>query len=256
MFHSMRRHALILFSTMIAVTYLHGGGGGLPESSHRTVVVELFTAEGCSSCPPADELLGRLRTQTFANGAEIIPLGLHVDYWNFQGWKDRFASADFTHRQEKYKQNLNLPELYTPQMVIDGSVDVTGNDAPRVLAAVSQAALRPQRAEIHMSMADGKLKINVKAEQSNAATVMLALTEDNLMTKVGAGENAGRELHHSAVVRKLQSVGELHGGNFENSVPLTFGRDWKRENMHVVVFVQDSSTGKIDGAASEAAPLP
>src|SRR5713226_4713153 len=99
---------------------------GLPR---KAVVVELFTSEGCSSCPPADELLSRLRQQTSAQGVEVIPLGFHVDYWNFQGWRDRFSSADYSKRQEQYAQKLHLEGPYTPQMVVDGGTQFVGNDA-------------------------------------------------------------------------------------------------------------------------------
>src|ERR1700760_618420 len=87
---------------------------------HRAVVVELFTSEGCSSCPPADELLGRLPKAFAAKNIQVIPLGFHVDYWNSLGWKDRFSSAEFTHRQEQYERNLKVDGAYTPQMVVNG----------------------------------------------------------------------------------------------------------------------------------------
>ena len=250
-----RVHCFILALAVIAPTHLYCDGATQPASSRRAVVVELFTAEGCSSCPPADELLGRLSKQTFPDGLEVVPLGLHVDYWNAQGWKDRFSSADYTQRQERYAQRFHLPDLYTPQMVIEGSVAVTGNDVPAVLRAVSAAAQRPQLAEVQLSTSEGRLKVTVKSGQSNAATVMLALTEDNVISKVSAGENSGRELHHSAVVRKLQTLGRLREGKFETSVRLTIAKDCKREDTHVVVFVQNSSNGEISGAATTAFPL-
>ncbi|HEY6307295.1 MAG TPA: DUF1223 domain-containing protein [Candidatus Angelobacter sp.] len=248
--------AFILLSAVIVPVCLQGAGAPTPVASRKAVVVELFTAEGCSTCPPADELLGRLRQEKFPDGLEVIPLGLHVDYWNSQGWKDRFSSVDYTQRQEKYAQQFHLGELYTPQMVVDGSVAVTGNDAPRVLQVVSQAAQRPQVADIQISTAAEKLTVIVKAEQSAGGTVMLALTEDNLTSKVSAGENNGRELHHSAVVRKLQPLGPLRNGSFETSVLLSIRKDWKREDMRIVVFVQESYSGRIDGAATAAVPLP
>jgi hypothetical protein len=251
-----RSHCLILALAVIALTHLYCAGAPQLASAHRTVVVELFTAEGCSSCPPADELLGRLSKQTFPDGLEVIPLGLHVDYWNAQGWRDRFSSADYTERQERYAQRFHLPDVYTPQMVIEGSVAVTGNDVPAVLHAVSEAAQRPQLTEVQLSTSEGGLKVTVKSGQSNAATVMLALTEDNVTSKVNAGENSGRELHHSAVVRKLQTLGRLREGNFETAVRLSIAKDWKREDMRVVVFVQDSSRGEISGAATTGFPLP
>ena len=214
--------------------------------------MELFTSEGCSSCPPADALLGRLRQEKLADGLEVIPLGLHVDYWNFQGWTDRFSSAGYTQRQENYARRFHIDGPYTPQMVVDGAAEFVGSDASRARQAIIQAGLRPQGADVEISSnADGKLLVRVKAapSASGSSEVMLALTEDNLANKVGGGENSGRELHHAAVVRELRSLGRLGKGPFEARVPLTLKKDWKTENVRIVVFVQEES-GRIDGAAA------
>jgi len=250
-----RLRTFVVLSAIVISLGLHGAGAQAPKSARKAVLIELFTSEGCSTCPPADELLSHLRQEKFADGLDIIPLALHVDYWNSQGWKDRFSAADYTQRQQKYAQKFGLKDLYTPQMVVDGSAQVTGNDTPSVRQSISHAALRPESAEIQISAAANKLLVSVKAAETAAGTVMLALTEDNLMTKVGAGENGGRELHHSAVVRKLQPLGQLQKGSFETSVPLKLRKDWKREDMRIVVFVEEPSSGQIEGAAVLAVPL-
>src|SRR5579864_1673908 len=113
---------------------------GLPR---RAVVVELFTSEGCSSCPPADELLAHLRQDLSAKNIQVIPLGFHVDYWNSLGWKDRFSSAEFTRRQEQYEQSLNVDGPYTPQMVVDGGAEFIGNDADRAQHTIEKEASQP-----------------------------------------------------------------------------------------------------------------
>jgi len=220
----------------------------------KAVVVELFTSEGCSSCPPADELLGRLREELSAKNIQVIPLGFHVDYWNSLGWKDRFSSADFSRRQEQYARSLGVDGPYTPQMVVDGAKEFVGNNAGQAQRTIGEAASQPEIAGVKIStVGAGQLTIQVKAPgSSGGAYVMLAITEDNLSTKVGSGENGGRTLHHAAVVRELRQLGRLHNGNFEASVPLNVDKEWKRENLRAAVFVQEEPSGKIQGAASVA----
>jgi hypothetical protein len=223
-------------------------------AARKAIVVELFTSEGCSSCPPADELLSRLRQARAFQGAEIIPLGFHVDYWNFQGWRDRFSSADYSRRQQQYAQKLRLEGPYTPQMVVDGVTQFVGNDAARAQQAIAQAALLPQSAQIDLSFVQEKVLVHVTApELPSGNDVLLAVTEDNLVNKVSAGENDGRELRHSAVVRELRRLGQLHNGSFEATASLKPARDWKPQDLRVVVFVQETASGKIQGAASAAA---
>lgn len=244
--------ALLIAAVVMPVT---PGVGAPPAVARKAVVVELFTSEGCSSCPPADALLARLRQEKFADGLEVVPLGLHVDYWNFQGWTDRFSSNAYSRRQEKYAERFRIEGPYTPQMVVDGSWQFTGGDAPRARQAILQAAEHPELAKIEISLpAADKLLVKVKAEAGNAGEVMMAITEDNLSTKVRAGENDGRELRHAAVVRELRSLGRLHDGSFEAGVPLKLQKEWKREDLRLVVFVQDPKTWNIAGAATLVLP--
>jgi hypothetical protein len=224
---------------------------GLPR---KTVVVELFTSEGCSSCPPADELLGRLRHDLSAKNIQVIPLGFHVDYWDGLGWKDRFSSANFTQRQEQYARRLKVDGPYTPEMVVDGAVEFVGNNAGRAQQAIRQEASQPEVATVKISPPlAGHLDIQVKAPVSvGDALVMLAITEDNLTTQVGSGENGGRTLHHAAVVRELRQLGKLHEGSFEATVLLKLEKEWKRADLRAIVFVQQAPSGKIEGATSVA----
>jgi hypothetical protein len=227
---------------------------GLPR---KAVVVELFTSEGCSSCPPADELLGHLRQELSAKNIQVIPLGFHVDYWDGLGWKDRFSSAGFTQRQERYAQALKVDGPYTPEMVVDGAVEFVGNDSGKAQRTISQQASQLETAQVKIASADAdQLKIQAKGpaapSDSGDALVMLAITEDNLTTQVGSGENGGRTLHHAAVVRELRQVGTLQSGSIETTVPLKLQKDWKRDNLRAVVFVQNGPSGKIEGASSVA----
>jgi hypothetical protein len=227
-----------------------------PGVPRRAVVVELFTSEGCSSCPPADELLGHLRQDLSAKNVQVIPLGFHVDYWNSLGWKDRFSSAEFTQRQEQYTQSLKVDGPYTPEMVVDGEVEFVGNDAGRAQSTIRQQASQLETAQVKISPAGAdQLAIQIKGPtgpSNGNVLVMLAITEDNLSTQVGSGENGGRTLHHAAVVRELRQVGTLKNGSLESTVPLKLAKDWKRNDLRAVVFVQQGPSGKIEGAASVA----
>jgi hypothetical protein len=225
-----------------------------PGVPRRAVVVELFTSEGCSSCPPADELLGRLRQELAAKNVQVIPLGFHVDYWNSLGWKDRFSSAEFTQRQEQYTRSLKVDGPYTPEMVVDGEVEFVGNDSGRAQRTIREQASQLETAQVKIAAAGtDQLNIQVKSAAgplSGNALVMLAITEDNLTTQVFSGENGGRTLHHAAVVRELRQVGALNNGAIETTVPLKLEKDWKRNELRAVVFVQNGPSGKIEGATS------
>src|SRR6476646_10251680 len=134
-----------------------------PGAPRKAVVVELFTSEGCSSCPPADELLGRLRQDLSAKNIQVIPLGFHVDYWNRLGWKDRFSSAEFTQRQEQYTHALKADGPYTPEMVVDGEVEFVGNDAGQAQRTIRQQASQLETAQVKIASAGAdQLNIQVK----------------------------------------------------------------------------------------------
>ena len=153
----------------------------------------------------------------------MIPLGFHVDYWDGLGWKDRFSSAKFTQRQEQYAQALRVEGPYTPEMVVDGEVEFVGNDAGQAQSTIRQQASQLETAQVKIAPTGAdQLSIQVKGPSSNggSALVMLAITEDNLTTQVGSGENGGRTLHHAAVVRDLRQVGTLKDGGIETTVPL------------------------------------
>lgn len=213
----------------------------------KAVIVELFTSEGCSSCPPADQFFSRIAGQK-VNGAEIIPLGFHVDYWDGQGWRDRFSSSEYTHRQQWYAERLKLDGPYTPQMVVDGTRQFVGNQTEDARVTITEAAAQPQQSEVDLSPAkNGAIRVRVTG--SGAGDVLLAITEDNLSSQVIGGENQGHELRHSAVVRHFERLGELHDGSFDSTIPLKLKKDWKLQDLHVVAFVQQPATGKILGAA-------
>jgi hypothetical protein len=246
-FGNLMRISVLLLAVLLASGLLLSS----PPSKRSAVVVELFTSEGCSSCPPADALLANMRKAQSSTGTEIIPLGFHVDYWNNLGWEDRFSSRAYTERQEKYASQFALGGPYTPQMVVDGSEEFVGNDSRRVERAITQAAGRQQQAQVQLTaVSPDKVRVDVTAPESDSAEVLLAITEDNLSSNVGAGENSGHVLRHAAVVRQFRSLGQLRKGAFQAEAPLHSAKDWKIQDLRVVVMVQAKKNGTIEGAAS------
>jgi hypothetical protein len=248
----MARLSLVLVILLAAAFFLFASIAKTNDATpKRAVVVELFTSEGCSSCPPADELLGHLRQDLAAKNVQVIPLGFHVDYWNSLGWKDRFSSVDYSQRQELYARSLKVDGPYTPQMIVDGEEEFVGSSAHQAEQAITHAASQPATAEVKISTAGAdQFTVNVKAPAADTGNIWFAITEDNLSTHVGAGENGGHTLHHAAVVREFRQLGRLHDGGFAADVPVKLQSEWKRADLRAIVFVQEGQTGKIEGSAS------
>jgi hypothetical protein len=225
------------------------------------VVVELFTSEGCSSCPPADALLMKLENAQPVQGAKVIAIEEHVDYWNHDGWIDPYSSADWTQRQVEYVQKLKAKGPYTPQMIVDGQRQMVGGREMEAREAIQQTASQPQTdVMISPGAPSGpsqqfKVRIGklVGSPDKDSADVWLAITESGLASSVGAGENAGKNLHHASVLRSLHKIGVAKGNgdaSFDSSANVKFKAEWKRQNLQVVVFVQDRKSLRILGAAS------
>lgn len=222
-------------------------GAQAPRPVPRPVIVELFTSEGCSSCPPSDEVLRRLEAQP-PPGVEVIALGFHVDYWDHLGWKDRFSDAAFTARQTVYAHAFHQSSVYTPEMVVDGRIGFVGRKEATVLEVLQEAAKQPT-VPIALKMDDGALDIHLPDPAAlKGAKLWLAITEDGLGDVVMAGENEGRRLLHAAVVRRLQPLGVPQ----DAAVPLELPSAWRRKQLHAVVFAQDEASLVILGAASVA----
>ena len=215
------------------------------------VLVELFTSEGCSSCPPADRLLIDISTKQPYKDAEVITLGFHVDYWDHIGWKDRFSSREYTKRQEEYSRRLRLNSTYTPQIVVDGEREVVGNNRQSVDDAVTKS--RGEKADVSLKLKDDQLSINIeKLAAPKGSTVYLAVAESGLRSAVSSGENSGRSLDHASVVRELRAVGKIEAGKkvYTAQVNVPSNGTWKADSLRYVVFVQDDATLKIHGVAA------
>jgi len=234
-------------------------GGG--AAGRTPVLVELFTSEGCSSCPPADKVLARLAATQPVAGAEVIPLAFHVDYWNYLGWADPFSSAEFSGRQGEYARAYGKDGVYTPQMIVDGVREFPGGNsrlADESIAAAAKAPKPPVRFERGRPEASGAMPLGVRIEDlpktapGEAAFVLLAVTEGGLLTDVRRGENSGRRLEHVGVVRRLTTLGPAAagGGEFAARVSVAVEKGWRRENLRVVVFAQERGSRRILAAGS------
>ncbi|MDQ3749038.1 MAG: DUF1223 domain-containing protein [Acidobacteriota bacterium] len=213
------------------------------------VLVELFTSEGCSSCPPADRVLLQLEKEQTNTDVEIITLALHVDYWNYLGWKDEFSSKSFSERQSGYAERFKLDSIYTPQMVVDGQTQFVGSNFGTAQKAVADAA-KHQKANIEISKANDKLKVKIAdAPAHDDSYVWLTIAEDDLKTNVRRGENSGKTLNHVSVVREMKLLGNLAAADkiFENEIALQLNSNWKKENLKFIVFVQGKESKKVFG---------
>jgi hypothetical protein len=222
------------------------------------VLVELFTSEGCSDCPPADALLGKLDRSQPVRNAQLVVLSEHVDYWNDIGWKDPYSSHEFSVRQGDYAHRFRLDSAYTPQMVVDGDAQFVGSDERRAIQAVEGAAkvekvpvaLSSVHLEGNTLVAHVETGVLSSSTSSKLANVLLALADDNDQSDVRRGENAGRILTHVAVVRNLTQVGTIsRGGAFSGDVKVSSANATPR-NLRVVAIVQEMAAGRVLGVGS------
>lgn len=219
----------------------------------RVGLLELYTSEGCSSCPPADEWLSGIAAAGY--GADkVVPLAFHVDYWDYIGWKDRFANAGFSARQREIAASGGAGFVYTPQVVFNGE-DLRGwQQRSRFSQAVSQSLQQPARAKIDLSIAtpaSGDIRVNtsaqaLKPQDRQYAEVYIAVYENNLSSAVNAGENSGRRLHHDYVVRQWMGPYRFDAksdGTWQRSFSLDAG--WKKRDAGVAAIVEDRRTGDV-----------
>ncbi len=234
---------LVSGACLLAVTGLVGDS----PSARVPVLIELFTSEGCSSCPPADRLLEKLDKEQPVPGAEMVVLSEHVDYWNQLGWADPFSSALYTQRQREYASTLH-GDVYTPEMVVDGSRGFVGSDEGDARRSVKDA-VKSAKASIHVEVrrgdnprAQSEARILMRMDQAADGTLYLALARESAKSQVLRGENGGRALSHVAVVYSLQKVGKLerNGPAFEREVTATV-----QPGTRVVAFVEKGGVGRV-----------
>jgi len=244
--------SLISLCIYLAVFGVAASGG---FAQKRTpVLVELFTSEGCETCPPAEKFLQRLLQEQPINGVEIIAMAEHVDYWNRLGWTDPFSSPLFSQRQKYYAGFFKHDSVYTPQMIVNGTRELRGKDG---MTPVEDAAKEPTgRIKLTIERAiDNGVWVSLKITNlpgiadGDHAVVTIAITEDDLSSNVLRGENSGRKLKHMAVVRTLQTIRQSFGEETVVTADLTLEKNWKPDDLSVVAFVQELQSRRVLASA-------
>ena len=249
--------AVVLLVLMAVVHLLAESKDNAPDSARTPVLVELFTSEGCSDCPPADALLERLDRSQPVAGAQLIVLSEHVDYWNDIGWRDPYSSHAYSERQSTYATRFGLSSVYTPQMVVDGKFEFVGSDERRAITAAERAAeagkISISLSRVHLE-SEGVLAVHLDAGHlpataTRTAAVLLAIADEKDESHVTGGENGGRTLRHIAVLRGLKQVGSLDQVNpLSQDVRIEIPR--RNGSIRLIAFAQDEKNGSIWGLTS------
>ncbi|GGO29558.1 DUF1223 domain-containing protein [Micromonospora parathelypteridis] len=223
-----------------------------PSTDGGIAVVEMFTSQGYSSCPPAEEVLTEIERDARERGRPVFALGFHVDYWDDLGWPDRFADAAYTARQEAYARAFGTGRLYTPQMIVNGTVEFVGSDRRRAAGAIASALTSTMTTPLALSVSDAdgghRMVLDYQADHAPGRTVLnVAMVERGLVSEVARGENAGRTLRQDNVVRAFTSV-SMNGGR--GQVELAVPPDLDPRGATVVGYVQENGEQAIIGATS------
>ncbi len=229
--------AFWFFSSQAAATKAEQNLTNL-SSTHSPVVVELFTSQGCSSCPPADRVIAELAT---SHGDRVLPLSFHVDYWNYIGWSDPFSSAQVTQRQRHYRSTFGRNNIYTPQAVIGGSAQMNGGARTKVFNTISQQAANQNGPKIQLQRQGSKLNVNVASGQGSARIILVEYDPEHT-TKILRGENRGETLTNYNVVRNFSDIGEWNGE--AKTLNTSIGN-----HKGIAVLVQSKPQGRILSAA-------
>lgn len=254
----MRTGGKVVLVFLVAAILAGGSGNAVAASGGPAVLVELFTSQGCSSCPPADRLLRSIEKDDAFRGL-VVPLAFHVDYWNRLGWRDPFSSHAWSARQYAYSKVWGVDRVYTPQLVVAGSTDVVGSDAGAVRHAIDAALERRPPVRLAATAHLGSGRINVKTKVDLAAKfsdrpldLMVAVFENGFTTRIARGENGGRTLQNDFVVRRLEKVATVpaSAGVSTHDVTIALDPAWKRGQLGVAVFLQDPSTLRVFGATA------
>jgi hypothetical protein len=252
----MKTAAVVLIVASAVTFTLFARSGDKPKSSIRTpVLVELFTSEGCSDCPPADAFLQKLDQQPVST-KELIVLSEHVDYWDHDGWTDPYSSHALTERQDEYGQHFHLASVYTPQMVVDGSMQFVGNnvkEAEKALTAPAAsvlAAVQIGAVSVEGNTVRAHIDVGTLPEHSKKSDIIFVVALNQAQSQVARGENAGRHLVHVAVVRRLEKVGTIDSkAPFSRDVSLKLDKLADKSDLRVIAFVQEPGPGRVLGAA-------
>lgn len=256
---------VVLTLTVLAVSRVHSSPSSASSSSAaHPALVELFTSEGCSSCPPADAFLKQMDDAGQVDGIETIAIEEHVDYWDQLGWRDPFSSHRWTERQQQYAEAVRRDGIYTPQFIVDGRSEMAGSSPRKArqdiveASRISNADLRLAVLGVSQSSAEVLVTVGNIPPEARSPELWLAITERGLSSDVLRGENQGRNLTHAAILRSLTRIrngtASNSSGSVETKASVAFNPAWKRENVRLVVFLQDRKTLHIIGAAASSLP--
>lgn len=243
----------LLAAALAGTAVVAVGRSDILTTKRVPVVIELFTSEGCSSCPPADALLQKLDAQPYP-AAELIVLSEHVDYWNRIGWTDPYSSHSYSERQSAYENLLHVDEPYTPQMIVDGTREFVGSnsqDAQKAIsttAGIAKLAVRITDATVDGDTVRARIETGTLPAGARSADVILIAALNHAESQVAAGENSGRRLTHVAVVRAFKKAGSIRGGqSFSQEVALKL--ETPLPDLRIIALIQQPGPGKILGAA-------
>ena len=231
----------------LALALAGGANAGQPQASHP-VVIELFTSQGCSDCPAADRIVAEL-----AKRKDVLALSLPITYWDMLGWKDTFATESNTYRQKSYAKTMKRSGIYTPQIIVDGKIDVVGNQRDRVMSAIAsrqtQIATEPA-VNLSLGIASGRVEIAIpaagRAKEKPLATIWVMRTLSNGSVNVQQGENKNHHLSYANLVRELHRAGEWTGEAMKIDLPIATG---KSKHDGVAVVLQSHDYGQVIAAA-------
>ena len=222
-------------------------------AAQKAVLVELFTSEGCSSCPPADALLRLVNGSQTNKGQLVVGISEHVTYWNSLGWSDPFSSTAYTDRQNAYSERFHLEGPYTPQMVINGAEEIVGSDRAGLLHAVEKEDAESPRMSLRivsLSVAGSNLTVNFSTSgdlPAQGADLIAVLTDDADQSSVLRGENSGRTLAHVSVARSITRIAKVKAAGERTAqipIPVSFQ---KTQGHHLILFAQTPGTGRVLG---------
>jgi hypothetical protein len=240
---------------MIASTPGWMSGQTTQNSSQVPILVELFTSEGCSSCPPADDLLQQMDASQPAPGAQLIVLSEHVDYWNHDGWKDPYSSPSLTERQSGYVRALGLNTAYTPQMIVDGVSELKATGSQQLIQSLQKATSAPKipvrisSVRVEAALVRAHVEVDGTFQKHNA-DIYVVIALDRAESQVLRGENSGRHLAHVAVAEDVSRIGKLEKQkSFSKDIQIKLKPTIEPSNIRVIAFVQESGPGKIVGVA-------
>ena len=248
----------VLIMLAFAVRLQRGDAAESQSTIPSPVLIELFTSEGCSSCPPADAWLQQIDSSPLIDGTQVIVLSEHVDYWDHDGWKDPYSSHLLTSRQSAYVTTLGLSASYTPQIILDGAIELRTSEPPQIIPNIRKEAQTPklsiriESASVKAGQPDtvqGRIEVNGEL-QKRAGDIFVATALDHVSSQVLRGENGNRRLSHVAVVLDITKVGRLRkGASFDGNFQVVLKPGTDPANLRIVAFVQEPGIGKILGVA-------